>query len=217
MFGKSVSLEKQRRRMVDQLRRRGILDERVLDTMMEVPREMFVLPRDRADSYADGPLMIDCGQTISQPYMVAIMTECLELRGQEKVLEIGTGSGYQTAILAKLAREVFTIERHPELSVKAAEVLVELGLSNVFTIAGDGTKGLPEHAPYDAIMITAGAPEFPEPLVAQLADGGRIAAPLGGHNIQTLKVMTRNGDELDERSVCDCKFVKLIGEYGWPG
>ena len=215
MLGRREDFSKQRDEMVRQLERRGIHDKRVLKAVREIPREEFVRPIDLRDAYADGPLAIDCGQTISQPYMVAIMTECLELKGDEKVLEIGTGSGYQTAILARLAREVFTIERLPELSRKALDVLAELEIENVFATAGDGTKGLPDFAPSDGIMGTAGAPEFPVPLKEQLADGGRLVAPLGGPNIQTLKVLTRCGREFTEQSVCSCKFVKLIGEYGW--
>ncbi len=206
----------QRDRMIQQFKRRGIRNERVLRTFSEIPREKFVLSSDIHDSYADGPLPIDCGQTISQPYMVALMTECLELKGDEKVLEIGTGSGYQTAMLASLSREVYTIERHQTLSSKALDVLAELGIENVYTTAGDGTKGLPDFGPYDGIIVTAGAPDFPQPLKEQLADGGRLVVPVGDLNMQTLKVLTRNGEEFSERSVCSCKFVKLIGEYGWP-
>jgi protein-L-isoaspartate(D-aspartate) O-methyltransferase len=213
--GREEDFSKQRDEMVRDLERRGIRDKRVLKALDEIPREKFVRPIDQRDAYADGPLAIDCGQTISQPYMVALMTECMQLKGGEKVLEIGTGSGYQTAILARLAREVFTVERLSELSRKALDILAQLEIENVFATAGDGTKGLPDFAPYDAIMVTAGAPDWPEPLKEQLADPGRLIAPLGGSNIQTLKVLTRSGKQLTEQSVCSCKFVKLIGEYGW--
>jgi len=201
--------------MVRQLRKRGIKDEQVLKVMGEIPRERFVLEVDLRYAYADGPLAIDSGQTISQPYMVAAMTECLELTGGDKVLEIGTGSGYQTAILAKLAREVYTIERHSGLTAKALDALGELGIENVFATVGDGTLGLPEYGPYDGIIITAGAPDYPAPLKGQLANGGRLVAPLGDESFQTLKVLKKCNAVYSERNVCGCKFVKLIGEYGW--
>ena len=215
MLGKNEDFSKQREKMVRQLRRRGIKDERVLKVMGEIPRERFVLEVDLRYAYADGPLAIDSGQTISQPYMVAAMTECLELTEGDKVLEIGTGSGYQTAILAKLAREVYTIERHRGLSAKALDVLGELGIENVFATVGDGTLGLPDYGPYDGIIVTAGAPDYPAPLKEQLANGGRLVAPLGDANFQTLKVLKKCDAVYSERNVCSCKFVKLIGEYGW--
>ena len=207
--------DKQREQMLALLRKRGIRDERVLKAMGEIPREWFVLEADLSDSYADGPLPIGLGQTISQPYMVAIMTECLELKGGEKVLEIGTGSGYQTAILAKLAGEVYTIERHSQLGGVALDVLDELGIENVFATSGDGTKGLADYGPYDGIIVTAGSPDYPRPLKEQLAEGGRLVIPVGGKNVQTLKVLTRRKGRYIERNICDCRFVKLIGEYGW--
>jgi len=215
MLGKNEDFSKQREKMVRQLRRRSIKDERVLKVMGEIPRERFVLEVDLRYAYADGPLAIDSGQTISQPYMVAAMTECLELTEGDKVLEIGTGSGYQTAILAKLAREVYTIERHRGLSAKALDVLGELGIENVFATVGDGTLGLPDYGPYDGIIVTAGAPDYPAPLKEQLANGGRLVAPLGDANFQTLKVLKKCDAVYSERNVCSCKFVKLIGEYGW--
>lgn len=201
--------------MVRDLRQKGIVNEHVLKVMGEIPREKFVPRGQTTDSYADSPLPIGCGQTISQPYMVAIMTECLELKGNEKVLEIGTGSGYQTAILAKLARKVYTIERYAELAARALNTLSELGIDNVVAVTGDGTKGLAEYAPYTGIIITAGAPDFPQPLKEQLADGGRLVAPVGSMSMQMLKVLTKKGKEFSERSICACKFVNLIGEFGW--
>ena len=201
--------------MVLHLERRDIGDPRVLKVMGEMPREEFVLSGDLDDAYADGPLSIECGQTISQPYMVALMTECMQLKGDEKVLEIGTGSGYQTAILARLARHVYTIERHSRLTRRALDVLADLGIENVTAASGDGTKGMPEHAPFDAIMVTAATPDFPRPLKEQLADGGRLVAPVGDQNVQMLKVLTKCGSAFAERNVCSCKFVKLIGDYGW--
>lgn len=215
MFYRNESFEQQRKNMVRDLRRKGITDEKVLKVMGEIPREKFVQKNELADAYADGPLPIGCGQTISQPYMVAIMTECLELKGDEKVLEIGTGSGYQTAVLAKLSREVYTIERHAELGRRALKTLSELGIDNVVAVTGDGTKGLAEYAPYMGIIITAGAPDFPEPLKQQLAEGGRLVAPVGSMSMQMLKVLTKKGKEFSERSVCACKFVNLVGEFGW--
>jgi protein-L-isoaspartate(D-aspartate) O-methyltransferase len=215
MFGKNESFEQQRKKMILNLRQKGITDENVLKAIREIPREKFVLQRDLSDAYADGPLPIDCGQTISQPYMVAIMTECLELKGNEKVLEIGTGSGYQTAVLAKLAYKVYTIERHTTLRLRALDALDELSIENVIAIDGDGTKGLANYAPYNGIIVTAGAPDWPKPLKEQLADGGRLVAPLGGMSVQMLKVLTKKGKSFNEREVCACKFVNLIGEYGW--
>ena len=215
MLGRNEDFDKQRQKMLRQLRRKGIKDERVLEVMGEIPRERFVQQIDLRYAYTDGPLAIDCGQTISQPYMVAVMTECLELTDKDKVLEIGTGSGYQTAILAKLAREVYTIERHPGLNAKALDTLGELGIGNVFATVGDGTIGLPNYGPFDGIIITAGAPDYPAPLKVQLTNGGRLVAPLGDANIQMLRVLKKCDEVYNERSICSCKFVKLIGEYGW--
>lgn len=218
--GKRVGAEKQlaqmRANMVDyQLRRRGIKDERVLQAFLKVPRHKFVRPQDIWHAYEDYPLSIGYGQTISQPYMVAIMTELLELKGDERVLEIGTGSGYQAAILAELAKEVFTIERIPELARKAEAVLQELGYTNVKVIIGDGTKGLPEYAPYDAIIVTAAAPRPPQPLLEQLKDGGRLVVPVGTRKLQDLLRITRIGSEFKTENFGPCLFVPLIGEVGW--
>ncbi len=218
--GKRVGVEKQlaqmRANMVEyQLRRRGIKDERVLQAFLRVPRHRFVRPQDIWHAYEDYPLAIGYGQTISQPYMVAIMTELLELKGNERVLEIGTGSGYQAAILAELAKEIFTIERIPELARKAEAVLQELSYTNVKVVIGDGTKGLPEYAPYDAIIVTAAAPQPPQPLLEQLKDSGRLVVPVGTRKLQDLLRITRIGGEFKTENFGPCLFVPLIGEVGW--
>ena len=218
--GKRVGVEEQlaqmRANMVEyQLRKRGIKDERVLKAFLKVPRHKFVRPQDIWHAYEDYPLSIGYGQTISQPYMVAIMTELLELKGHERVLEIGTGSGYQAAILAELAKEVFSIERIPELAQKAEKVLQELGYNNVKVIVGDGSKGLPEFAPYDGIIVTAAAPKPPQPLLEQLKDGGRLVIPVGSRKLQDLLRITRIGDEFKTENFGPCLFVPLIGEEGW--
>ncbi len=203
-------------RMVrEQIRARGITNERVLAVMEQVPRERFVPPEERADALSDQALSIGCGQTISQPYMVAIMTDCLELDVHHRVLELGTGSGYQTAILARLAGEIYTIERIPELQDHAHAVLEALGITNVFYRTGDGSTGWPQQAPFDRIIVTAGAPEVPPSLVAQLADGGRLVIPVGGHDEQTLTVIERTGPRTREVPRLACRFVKLIGREAW--
>ena len=206
----------ERSRMVQhQIRARGVRDQRVLDAMLRLPREKFVPEHLQASAYEDHPLSIGCGQTISQPYMVALMTEALELSGRERVLEIGTGSGYQTAILAELADEVYTVERVPELSQAARQRLAELGYANVRFHVGDGTLGWPEEAPFDRILVTAGAPEVPPALTEQLADDGLLVIPVGNGYGQDLLSIRRRGDRFASRSLCRCVFVKLIGEQGW--
>ncbi|GBC98848.1 Protein-L-isoaspartate O-methyltransferase [bacterium HR17] len=200
-----------------QLRRRGIRDERVLSAFLKVPRHRFVRPQDRWQAYEDHPLPIGYGQTISQPYIVALMTELLELRGDERVLEIGTGSGYQAAILAELAREVITVERIPELAHRAQQVLAELGYTNVTVVVGDGSLGVPEHAPFDAIVVTAAAPHPPKPLLHQLKDGGRLVIPIGDRHIQELVRFVRRGDEWQQERYGPCLFVPLIGKESWRG
>lgn len=207
-----------RDRMVrEHLRERGIRDPRVLDVMATIPRHVFVNPEHRGFAYADGPLPIGCGQTISQPYMVALMTELLELKGPEKVLEVGTGSGYQAAILAALAREVYTIERHGSLAHLAGRILRDLGFENVKVIVGDGSEGLPGQAPFDAIIVTAGAPEVPPALLAQLADHGRLVVPVGGRGEQYLERWERRGpDDYISESILPVAFVPLVGRQGWP-
>lgn len=198
----------------EQLRARGVRDERVLEAILNVPRERFVPPDCRLQAYEDRALPIGLGQTISQPYMVGAMTAVLRLESTHRVLEIGTGSGYQTAILSRLAREVYTIERLPELADRARTVLDEVGCQNVFYRVGDGTLGWPEHAPFDRILVTAGAPEIPRPLVDQLAEGGLLVIPVG-HGPETLTVVERWGDRTVERPVMSCRFVPLVGQAGW--
>lgn len=207
-----------RRRMVtEQLVPGGIHDSRVLEVMGEVPRHEFVSPGMEPQAYEDRPLPIGLGQTISQPLIVAMMTEALALEGNERVLEIGTGSGYQAAILAELAKEVYTIERVRDLSIQARKVLYRLGFENIKLKIGDGTLGWPEEAPYDRIIVTAGAPHVPEELMKQLADGGRMVIPVGGEDVQHLDVVIRKGEEFHTRSITACRFVKLIGSKGWKG
>ncbi|HBG92828.1 MAG: protein-L-isoaspartate O-methyltransferase [Nitrospirae bacterium RIFOXYB2_FULL_43_5] len=203
--------------MVDaQLIPRGIKDERVLSAMRKVPRHIFVDDYMQHNAYADMALPIGDEQTISQPYMVAIMTELLELKGNEKVLEIGTGSGYQAAILGELSREVFTIERKALLAKKAEERFQALGYINIYAITGDGTLGLPEKSPFDRILITAGSPKIPEPLIEQLADGGIIIAPVGIRFSQQLLIVRKSKEGVSEQTHVPCVFVPLIGKHGWP-
>jgi protein-L-isoaspartate(D-aspartate) O-methyltransferase len=206
----------QRREMVErQIRHRGVRDPRVLEAMLAVPRHAFVPAQHLSEAYADQPLPIGEGQTISQPYIVASMTEALQLSGSERVLEIGTGSGYQTAVLSLLAREVHTIENHRALSEAARERLARLGYRNIFFHVGDGTLGCPEAAPFDAILVTAAAPLIPPPFVAQLAEGGRMLLPLGSAETQELvRVRVLNGEMATER-LYHCRFVPLLGRYGW--
>ncbi len=180
-----------------------------------MPRHVFVPPDLVDEAYEDHPLSIGKGQTISQPYIVALMTEALELEGNEKVLEVGTGSGYQTAILAELAREVYSIERIPELARDAERRLEDLGYTNVHIKVGNGTLGWPEEAPFDAIMVTAGAPKVPGPLKAQLADGGRLVIPVGSEFHQVLYRVKRQKDTFSEEALTSCVFVPLVGEEGW--
>ena len=205
-----------RQRMVDeQLKTRDIRDQRVLDAMCITPRHLFVPSEHRHLAYADGPLPIGSGQTISQPYIVALMTQMLRLKGQESVLEIGTGSGYQAAVLAYLAREVHTIERHEKLGKNARNVLKKLELNNTTVHLGDGTLGLPDFAPFDAILVTAAAPKIPQPLLAQLADGGRLVLPVGGRIGQYLECWQRRGTEYDRDVLVPVAFVPLRGQHGW--
>jgi protein-L-isoaspartate(D-aspartate) O-methyltransferase len=208
--------KKERLAMVEgQLRRRGISDQRVLEAMAKIPRDAFVSPEYQASAYEDRPLPIGEGQTISQPYMVAVMTQSLGLKGEERVLEIGTGSGYQTALLAELAKAIFTIERIQALIHRAEESLQRLGYKNIFFLRGDGTEGWPEKAPFDGIMVTAGAPEIPQTLTSQLTDGGRLVIPVGPRYSQTLCQVTRKGNQFTEEEVTGCVFVPLVGAYGW--
>jgi len=199
----------------EQLAARDITDRRVLDAMRQVPRHVFVPPDLAEEAYLDTPLPIGHRQTISQPYIVALMTELLALRGQETVLEIGTGSGYQAAILAHLSRHVYTIERIPELAESARKILEELGYHNVTVVEGDGSQGLADHAPYHAIVVTAAAPEVPEPLKLQLANGGRLVLPVGRQHGQILERWIRRGDDFKRERLAPVAFVPLVGEYGW--
>ncbi|MBN2550956.1 MAG: protein-L-isoaspartate(D-aspartate) O-methyltransferase [Anaerolineales bacterium] len=202
--------------MVDsQIVARGVHDPRVLEAMRTVPRHCFVQPDYRYLAYTDGPLPIGSGQTISQPYIVALMSELLQLKGDEKVLEVGTGSGYQAAVLAQLAKEVHTIERHANLARYAASILEQLGVTSVHVHVGDGTLGLPELAPFAAITVTAAAPNVPDILLAQLSEGGRLVIPVGSRGSQYLERWRRQGDHYDQEDIIPVAFVPLIGEHGW--
>ena len=208
--------ERERQRMVDdQLARRGIKDERVLAAMRRVPRHRFVEEAFRERAYGDHPLPIGQEQTISQPYIVALMTALLELTGREKVLEIGTGSGYQTAVLAELARRVCSIERIPALAARARAALEVLGYANVWVRVGNGTLGWPDEAPFDRILVAAGGPSVPPPLFEQLAEGGRMVLPLGDQAGQTLTLVESVGGQMRTRGCGDCHFVPLVGKYAW--
>ena len=207
---------KERERMVrDQLESRDIRDERVLEAMRSVPRHRFVPEQHRHLAYADGPLPIGNGQTISQPYIVALMTQLLELRGAERVLEIGTGSGYQAAILAHLAQEVHTIELHDSLAQHAQAILNSLGLNNVHVHIGDGSKGWPENSPYDGIIVTAAAPRAPKPLLDQMAQGARLVIPVGSRGGQFLERWVRQVSDYKREQIAPVAFVPLYGEHGW--
>jgi len=198
-----------------QLEPRGITNRRVLEAFLDVPRDEFVPGVDLTESYGDHPIPIGEGQTISQPYMVAVMTQCLELTGEEKVLEIGTGSGYQAAILSRLAGTVYSVERIESIARRTDELLRRKNYDNINIKVGDGTLGWPEYGPYDGIIVTAGSPGIPSPLVEQLAEGGRLVIPAGSGYSQRLLVLTRRGDEIIQRDEGGCVFVPLIGEYGW--
>ena len=205
-----------RRRMVqEQIAARGIHDQRLLKAMQDLPRHLFVDEALMSQAYNDHPLSIGEGQTISQPYMVALMTDALGLTGREKVLEIGTGSGYQTAILARLCDWVYSVERIHSLNRRAQRVLEMVGVFNVNLVVGDGSKGWPEQAPYDAIIVTAGGPSLPQPLLGQLGEGGRLVAPVGSRSLQNLYRVTRRGGQFVEEDLGGCRFVDLVGEYGW--
>jgi protein-L-isoaspartate(D-aspartate) O-methyltransferase len=205
-----------RRAMVEtQIRRRGVSSERVLEAMATVPRHEFIPQQFLNDAYADKPLPIGEGQTISQPYMVAAMTEALDLKGSERVLEIGTGSGYQAAVLSSLASQVITVESHTSLALAAQELLTKLGYANVHVHNGDGSAGLPDAAPYDAILVTAGAPQIPQVFAKQLREGGRLVIPVGDRENQNLVCAQKKNGELKSRVLFGCKFVLLLGRYGW--
>jgi protein-L-isoaspartate(D-aspartate) O-methyltransferase len=205
-----------REKMVEeQVVARGIKNPRLLAAMRKIPRHLFVDPGLLQRAYDDSSLPIGAKQTVSQPYMAARMTEALDLSGEEKVLEIGTGSGYQAALLAELSFNVFSVEKIRALAVKARAVLDRLQYHNIAIQVGDGTIGWPEHSPFDAIMVTAGAPDLPRPLIEQLAVGGRLVIPVGDDESQVLVRVTRHPSKLEEEQLGDCRFVKLWGKFGW--
>ena len=208
--------EAARDRMVEmQIAARGVSDERVLAAMRKIPRHLFIPGDVRGSAYGDYPLPIGHGQTISQPYIVAMMTSLLQIRPDDRVLEIGAGSGYQAAILGILAREVISIERIPEVAHLAQKNLTTSGITNVRVVVGDGTLGYPEGSPYDGILITAATPSIPPPLIDQLAEGGRLVAPVGSRDLQDLIRLTRKGHDLVRESFGGVVFVPLLGEHGW--
>ena len=212
-----MSEDQDREQMVArQIEARGIRDRGVLGAMRRVPRHLFVPPSRRGSAYGDFPLPIGEGQTISQPYMVALMTQLLGLTGTERVLEIGTGCGYQAAVLAEVAAEVVSVERVASLAEKARRTLESLGYTNVEIQVGDGTRGWPPKAPYQGILVTAGAPRIPAPLREQLDTGGRLVIPVGERHTQLIEIHTRLGpDEFRVAKDTACRFVDLIGEHGW--
>jgi len=214
--GERERYERDRSRMVEeQLRRRGVNDNRVLDALARVPRHLFVEEALRDRAYGDHPLPIGEQQTISQPYIVALMTSLLALTGPEKVLEIGTGSGYQTAVLARLARRVCSIERLPSLAMRARALLEELGYTNVWIRVANGALGWPDEAPFERILVAAGGPSVPPPLFEQLAEGGRMMLPIGDAASQTLTLVEKVAGAMRTTPYGDCMFVKLVGKYAW--
>jgi len=200
-----------------QIQGRGVKNPRVLDTMRTVPRHLFVPEKVRQHAYEDRPLQIGCRQTISQPYMVALMTDLIEPNPSDHVLEIGSGSGYQAAVLAALVEHVTSVERIPELAERAQQVLDDLGIENVSVHVGDGTLGYPQDSPYDGIIVTAGSPHMPRQLREQLAEGGRLVCPVGPRDTQRLIKVVRHGNRFDEQKSIACVFVPLVGEDGWAG
>ena len=211
-----MAFDRERTRMVkEQLRGRGLTDERLLAVFGKVPRHLFVPSELQHEAYADRPLSIGAGQTISQPYIVALMVSRLRLQGHERVLEIGTGSGYQTALLSELCLEVFSIERLPELLARVEERLRALGYLNVHVLPGNGSLGWPQNAPYDAILVSAAAPEVPAPLLEQLAEGGRLVLPIGSSSAQKLVEIEKQGGSMSRTEIADCLFVPLIGRHGF--
>ena len=205
-----------RDRMVqEQLIPRGISDPLVIEAMREVPRHCFVDDALQSRAYGDFPLPISAGQTISQPYIVALMTEALRLTGSERVLEVGTGSGYQAAILSRLCSQVYTVERINLLLAGARKVFDQLRYFNIVAKLDDGTLGWPEHGPYDAIIVTAGGPEIPRPLVDQLTEGGRLVIPVGDQHLQDLQLLEKNEDGVQIKELEKVRFVDLVGEHGW--
>ena len=199
----------------EQIVARGIKDPRVIEALKKIPRHLFVEEALQGQAYTDHPLPIGEKQTISQPYMVALMTEALQLTGKEKVLEIGAGSGYQTAVLAEVAKAVFSIERILALTLRARKLLEDLGYGNAEIKFSDGTQGWVEESPFDGIIVTAGAPDVPQPLVDQLAMGGRLVIPVGDAYVQDLLRITKTEEGTRREDLGGCRFVKLIGRYGW--
>ena len=212
----SSDFQKVRDRMVeDQLIRRGIQDPKTLEAMRQVPRHLFVEDALQNQAYADFPLPIGRGQTISQPFIVALMTQALGLQGHESILEIGTGSGYQAAILSLICEKVYTVERIDTLLVNARSIFDKLHYLNILTKLDDGTNGWPEYAPYDVIIVTAGGPKVPEPLLDQLADPGRLVIPVGDRGTQNLQLVTKKDGAITEKTIEYVRFVNLIGSHGW--
>jgi protein-L-isoaspartate(D-aspartate) O-methyltransferase len=199
----------------NQLRARGVQDSRVLQAMLQVPRHEFVPAGSRAQAYEDRPLLIGEDQTISQPFIIAVSLQALALTGSESVLEIGTGSGYQTALLSVLARNVYSVERHASLAHSAKALLLQLGFSNVRVLLGDGSQGWNEYSPYDAILVSAAAPSVPRSLVQQLADGGRLVIPVGPPHTQELQLIRKNGNAITTKTLDGCRFVPLVGAEGY--
>jgi len=210
------NFEKARARMVEeQLLPRSIHDQKTLEAMRKVPRHLFVEDAMKNQAYGDSPLPIGKGQTISQPYIVALMTQALGLKGHEQVLEIGTGSGYQAAILSQICEKVYTVERIDTLLVQARKVFDSLHYLNILTKLDDGTNGWPEYGPYDAIVVTAGGPKVPLPLLEQLADPGILIIPVGDRGVQNLQFVTKKDGEITEKTIELVRFVNLIGDHGW--
>ncbi len=208
-------LEKRILMIESQVKARGVTHPRVLEALLQTPREKFVPEDLAANAYEDRPLPIGKNQTISQPYMVALMTQCLDPRRDDVVLEIGTGSGYQSALLSQLVAKVYTIEKIPALAEKAQKLLKDLGYSNVIVLNRDGTEGAGEYGPFDKIIITAGAPYLPKPLMLQLKNNGIMVIPIGDGYTQTLKKITKVNDSIVDEDICGCVFVPLVGKYGW--
>lgn len=212
----SMDYRYSREKMVrEQIMARGVTDSLVINALLKVPRHLFVEEALRQRAYEDYPLPIQDGQTISQPYIVALMTEALKLKGSEKVLEIGTGSGYQAAVLAEIADRVYSVERLPSLAKKARELLDKIGYKNISIKVGDGTYGWKEFSPYDGIIVTASAPDIPPPLIEQLKDGGRLVIPVGDIFSQDLIVLTKEKGKIKKENYGGVRFVKLIGDFGW--
>lgn len=216
IHGQTDNMHIARKRMVEeQLVKRGIKDQNVLKAMLHIPRHYFVEEALSAQAYHDNPLSIGQGQTISQPYSVAKMTEALRLNGEEKILEIGTGCGYQTSILASIVKQVYTIERIKPLAMQARRNLKKLGFRNIVLRVGDGTRGWPEQGEFDGILIAAGSPKIPEPLINQLKIGRSLVIPVGDHDSQNLYRITRTNSKPKIENLGPCRFVKLVGMYGW--